>query len=300
MSLSVKAVIQTSDHFQDVLAESATLVHAAVTGTGILQTVSTAITHPDVPRNITLTSVGANTGVSTITGLNSLGNAETEDLTINAGGVIAGNVAFAKVTSYTVPVALRGTFGRHTSGAAPSTDISALGAGAKLQILNDAELAYTEVTIDATALDTGAGIAEALQIAVRAISAAYDNVIFFWDSDHDYYIVTSETSGSTSKVRFKDGTSNNIAAALKLGSGADAGTNNGGTDTDGIDDTLSCGIGSKIGLSNRVESVHKVKKGNADYPVASYTTNTTYNTIDFSTGGAISGGDDFTVWYRLL
>jgi hypothetical protein len=41
-----------------------------------------------------------------------------------------------------------------------------------------------------------------------------------------------------------------------------------------------------------------VKKNNADWPAASYTVDTTYDTVDVSTGGAIVGGDDFTIYYR--
>lgn len=36
---------------------------------------------------------------------------------------------------------------------------------------------------------------------------------------------------------------------------------------------------------------------NANYPTASYTPEAVYDTVDLSTGGAITGGDDFTVWY---
>jgi hypothetical protein len=37
---------------------------------------------------------------------------------------------------------------------------------------------------------------------------------------------------------------------------------------------------------------------NANYPAASYTPEAVYDTVDLSTGGAITGGDDFTVWYN--
>jgi len=69
----------------------------------------------------------------------------------------------------------------------------------------------------------------------------------------------------------------------------------------GAGDVLDVGIGSKLGLSNVVyetEDVYKVKKNNADWASANYTVNTTYDTVDVSTGGAITGGDDFTIFYR--
>jgi len=66
----------------------------------------------------------------------------------------------------------------------------------------------------------------------------------------------------------------------------------------GAGDTLNVGSGSKIGLANRISSVYKAKKNNANYAAASYTVETTYHTVDVATGGAITGGDDFTIWYR--
>lgn len=62
-------------------------------------------------------------------------------------------------------------------------------------------------------------------------------------------------------------------------------------------DTVSIGIGSKLGLANLSFYVYKVKKNNADYPAASYTYSNPYDTVDVSAGGAITGGDDFTIWY---
>ncbi|NVM21302.1 MAG: right-handed parallel beta-helix repeat-containing protein [Desulfobacterales bacterium] len=67
------------------------------------------------------------------------------------------------------------------------------------------------------------------------------------------------------------------------------------------DDTIAVGMSDKLGLSNVIYAtgdVYKVKKNNADYPAASYMVNATYDTVDVSTGGAITGGDDFTVYYR--
>lgn len=69
----------------------------------------------------------------------------------------------------------------------------------------------------------------------------------------------------------------------------------------GAGDVLDVGIGSKLGLSNIIYAtgdVYKVKKNNADWASANYTVNTTYDTVDVSTGGAITGGDDFTIYYR--
>lgn len=68
----------------------------------------------------------------------------------------------------------------------------------------------------------------------------------------------------------------------------------------GAGDTIDIGTTDKIGLANRIPAaswVYKVKKNNANYPAASYTPEAVYDTVDLSTGAAITGGDDFTVWY---
>lgn len=92
-------------------------VHAAlaVLATGGPQVVTTGITNPDAPRNITATTAGTNTDVAavqvTITGTDASGAAITEDLpafTVNVNGTVTGNKAFATITSYSVP-AMDGT-----------------------------------------------------------------------------------------------------------------------------------------------------------------------------------------------
>ena len=91
--------------FMDLLAASTTGVHAAVAGTGALQTITAAITNPDVPRNISVTTTNnaAPSGTVTITGKLANGQISTEDITISAGATAFGNKAFATVTSFTVP-----------------------------------------------------------------------------------------------------------------------------------------------------------------------------------------------------
>ena len=95
----------TLDHFQDLLALSNTYVHAAITGTGAENIVSTAITNPDVPRNamITTSNNAAPTGDVLITGVNSIGIVQTDTITISAGATAQGQVPFMSVTSITIP-----------------------------------------------------------------------------------------------------------------------------------------------------------------------------------------------------
>ncbi len=69
----------------------------------------------------------------------------------------------------------------------------------------------------------------------------------------------------------------------------------------GAGDTMDIGIGSKLGLSNKISAaaqVFKVTKNKADWPAASYTVDATYSLVDVSTGGAIVADDNFTVSYK--
>jgi hypothetical protein len=87
-----------------------TAVHAAVTDNGAQQVVTTAITNPDVPRNITATSGGTAGDIKAITvtiaGTNIWGQAITEVLpafTVDSATTVVGSKAFATVTSITIP-----------------------------------------------------------------------------------------------------------------------------------------------------------------------------------------------------
>ena len=91
-------------------AASTTAVHTAVTDTGSQQVVTTGITNPPCPRNITATAGGTSTDVKAIqvvvAGTNILDQAITETLpafTENATGTVQGNKAFKTVTSVTIP-----------------------------------------------------------------------------------------------------------------------------------------------------------------------------------------------------
>jgi hypothetical protein len=87
-----------------------TAVHAAVVDTGVQQVVTTGITNPDVPRNITATAGGTAADVKAIqviiAGTNAEGVAITETLpafTVNTTGTVVGSKAFKTVTSITIP-----------------------------------------------------------------------------------------------------------------------------------------------------------------------------------------------------
>jgi hypothetical protein len=89
---------------------STTAVHAAVTDTGSTQTITTAITDPDVPRALTATAGGTAADIKaiqiTVTGTNADGAVISETLpafTVNTGGSVTGSKAFATVTSISIP-----------------------------------------------------------------------------------------------------------------------------------------------------------------------------------------------------
>ena len=98
-------------HYQDVRAEDEDYIHAAITGTGGELEVTTAITNPDVPRNISIktTNVATPSGDVEITGINSVGEADSETITITPGGTAYGSKAFMIVTKITLPATVSGS-----------------------------------------------------------------------------------------------------------------------------------------------------------------------------------------------
>ncbi len=99
----------------DVPAAKATVasntgIHAAVTDNGSQQVVTTGITQPSVPRNITATAGGTATDIKaisvTIDGTDFAGNALQEVLpafTVDTAGTKVGTKAFKTVTKITIP-----------------------------------------------------------------------------------------------------------------------------------------------------------------------------------------------------
>jgi hypothetical protein len=101
-------------HLQWSAAEAATAsttrVHAAVTDTGAAQTVTTGITNPPCPRNITATAGGTAEDIKAIqvivagTDFNDEAISETLPVfTENTAGSVVGSKAFKTVTSITIP-----------------------------------------------------------------------------------------------------------------------------------------------------------------------------------------------------
>lgn len=92
------------------VAASNTGIHAAVTDTGSDQTITSGITNPATPRNVTATAGGTAGDIKAVqvvvTGTNFADEVITETLpafTVNTAGTVQGNKAFKTVTSFVVP-----------------------------------------------------------------------------------------------------------------------------------------------------------------------------------------------------
>ena len=92
------------------VAAAAAGVLAAVTDTGVAQTITSGLTNPAVPRNITATSGGTAGDIAAVqvivAGTNFFNEAITETLPVfteNSATTVVGNKAFKTVTSVTIP-----------------------------------------------------------------------------------------------------------------------------------------------------------------------------------------------------
>ena len=107
-------VIETTGAYtynaKKVSAATAGAVLGSTTGSAsAVQTITTGITNPDVPRVLAVTTggSGASAGNILITGVNVEGKPITDTIAINTGGgQNVGSLVFKRVTSVTIPVAL--------------------------------------------------------------------------------------------------------------------------------------------------------------------------------------------------
>jgi len=122
-------VVVQSQSVGSPAASAAAAVHAAVADNGAPQTVTTGITQPDVPRNITATAGGTAADVKaiqvTLNGIDIDDQAISEVLpafTVNTAGIVTGSKAFKTIASIEIPA---------HDGTGATT---AIGTGAKLGI----------------------------------------------------------------------------------------------------------------------------------------------------------------------
>lgn len=133
----------------------------------------------------------------------------------------------------------------------------------------------------------------------RTLTWAFDSHAQITEFDLEIIGVTAKGVSDTETFDEGDGwsgeTSNAFATITSIKLTSRTGT--------GAGDTMDIGIGSKVGLANAIiatSDVYKIKKNNAHMDSGDYTVEATYHTVDLSTGGAITGGDDFTIWYKAL
>lgn len=139
--------------FTDVAAASATAIHAAITGTGAIQNITTGITNPGEARNVTgtMTNNASPSGNMVITGL-VRGTEDTETITLIAGDTAVGVKAFDTITNIQLPAGVS------------ASDTVSIGFGDKFGLLHeiDAISQVYKVTINAVELTTTyAGLVDA-------------------------------------------------------------------------------------------------------------------------------------------
>ena len=169
-------------------ATSTTAVHAALACAITEQTVSTSITNPDVPRNLTATTTGTSGDVAAVsvivTGTDVFDQAITETLpafTVNTNGTVTGSKAFKTVTSYVVP-AMDGT----------GCNVS-IGIGSKLGLIHPIQhtalikAAVLDGTLEGTAPTLTGSTGGALS-AVSTSTATLNSSLNATQTDVYYYV----------------------------------------------------------------------------------------------------------------
>ena len=158
--------------FNDVADDIATAVHAAIAGTGAEQTITTGITHPDVPRNatITTTNVAAPSGNVLIYGWTALGIYTSESLAIIAGSLRAGWTPFVTIDTIVIPAGVT------------AADTVSVGIGQRLGLTK-----YIQATTDVIkVVKNGTSISYTAYldnvVAVGALTAGDDFVIYYYDN----------------------------------------------------------------------------------------------------------------------
>lgn len=137
--------LQEADYQISPLAVSSTYVLASTSLTASTQTITTGITNPDVPRNVTYKgALSTSTGNVTVTGTDFAGNPINETVSLSGTTVVAGSKAFAAITQIDLPV---------SSG---SGDTVSIGIGSKLGLpytltKNTVRTAYNNNVLETTA-----------------------------------------------------------------------------------------------------------------------------------------------------
>ena len=89
----------------DIKAADTVGIHAAITGTGAIQNITTGITNPDESRNATITGSAGASGDVVLTGL-IRGSEDTETISLDGTNTVQGNKSFDTITNIKVPAEL--------------------------------------------------------------------------------------------------------------------------------------------------------------------------------------------------
>lgn len=160
-------------------AVSATAVRAAYTLGASAADVTSSITNPDVPRNVTVKGNASGiAGDVVITGTDANGAALTETIALSGSSEVAGNKAFKTVTSINFPAKTNA-----------SGDTVSIGAGSKLGLgfmlrRNTVIHAYLNGTREATAptVATSTSAIASNTVTLSSSLAGTAVVVAFWDS----------------------------------------------------------------------------------------------------------------------
>ena len=98
-------------HRHKTVAAQAAYVLSSTAGTGAVQTITTGITNPDVPRvlAVTIGGSGEGTGNIVINGVNVEGKPITDTIAYTTTGQVQGQLVFKRVTSVVIPAAMGGS-----------------------------------------------------------------------------------------------------------------------------------------------------------------------------------------------
>lgn len=221
-------------------AVSATAVMAATNLGAEASNVTTGLTNPDVPRNVTIKgNVSGITGNVVVTGTNVNGDTITDTIALNGTTEVAGVKAFKTVTSVALPVC------SHTAAQQIET-ATAVGTITKA---GDAT-----VTVTAAALGDSSPLAIDFAVALDDTAADWAAKCRAALSENDEIAAHFEVGGTddaiilSSKLCLANDSTLNIALADKTSEGITEAPISADTKAGVPWDTVSVGIGAKFGL----------------------------------------------------
>lgn len=99
---------RTQEIFMNCLPSSTTHIYTRIMNMGAEHEITTNITNPDVPRNLSVTTHYGFINSVTIEGIDAKGNSVSETIRVVPGGTAYGNIAFATVTKIIIPKGIDG------------------------------------------------------------------------------------------------------------------------------------------------------------------------------------------------